>query len=153
MSAASATRELTPGEIELLAAIYAETIDYGRVRIHQRKAYFFQPGDTVMAHDGGMYFPPRHHRDDFSTGTLAEQAWFVHEGAHLYQFYTLRWNLKLRGLIDRRYDYRLKPGKRFRDYGLEQQGDIARDYFLLKNGARIRRPYQLSDYAELLPLA
>jgi hypothetical protein len=54
---------------------------------------------------------------------------------------------------DGSYTYELVPGKKFSDYGLEQMGDIARDYFYLRHGMRVAdSPYSLKDYAHLLPV-
>lgn len=148
---ADITRDLTAGEIAMLESVFAKTITYSKVKVHNYKAYFFQPDDTAMTPDGEIYFPPAHYLADFSTASLSDRAWFVHEGAHLYQYYSLKWNIKVRGIVDRDYDYTLDPAKKFQDYGLEQQGDIARDYYKLKNGATIAKPYKLSDYATILP--
>lgn len=53
---------------------------------------------------------------------------------------------------DSDYEYALEPGKRFQDDGLEQQGNIARDYHLLKNGLRVvGRLETLADVAAVLP--
>jgi hypothetical protein len=149
---ANLTRAVTPGEISLLSSVFSGTITYSKVKVHNYKAYFFQPDDTAMTPDGEIYFPPRHYKADFSLEALSDRAWFIHEGAHLYQFYYLNWSVKLRGILDRRYDYKLDPKKKFKDYGLEEQGDIAEDYYTLKQGGRISRPYKLSDYAAILPL-
>jgi hypothetical protein len=149
---ADITRPLTIGETRLLGSVFSKTIPYGKVKVHNYKAYFFQPDDTAMTPDGEMYFPAAHYKADFSTEGLSDRAWFVHEGAHLYQYYYLRWSVRLRGIFDRRYNYTLDPMKKFQDYGLEEQGDIAEDYYLLKQGGKISRPYKLSDYTAILPL-
>lgn len=149
---ANISRSLTEGEITLLKSIYSTTITYSDVKIHNYKAYFFQPDDTAMTPDGEIYFPPKHYLADFSTAPLSTKAWFIHEGAHLYQYYSLKWNVKLRGIADRNYDYKLDPKKKFQQYGLEEQGDIAQDYFILSNGGTISRPYSLADYVTILPL-
>ena len=70
----------------------------------------------------------------------------------MYQYYWLNWSVKLRGIFDRTYDYTLSKGRKFKYYRLEQQGDIAEDYYELKQGATISRPYKLSDFVGLLPL-
>ncbi len=145
------SRALTPGEVDILMSVFSTTIPYPEVAIHNYKAYLFQPDDTAMAPDGSIYFPPKHYLSDFSTASLTIRAWLVHEGAHLYQYYALGWNIKLRGIIDRNYDYVLDPRKKFQQYGLEQQGAIAQDYYTLRNGGRISRPYNLNDFANVLP--
>lgn len=144
-------RDLTAGEIALLKSVFASTITYASVKIHNYKAYFFQPDDTAMTPNGEIYFPENRYKADFSASTRSDRAWFVHEGAHLYQFYSLKWNVKARGIVDRNYDYKLVAGKRFPEYGLEEQGDIAQDYYTLREGGTISRPYNLSDYATILP--
>ena len=149
---ADITRALTAGEIALLSSVFSKTISYSKVKVHNYKAYFFQPDDTAMTPDGEMYFPARHFKADFSAAGLSDRAWFVHEGAHLYQYYHLKWSVKLRGIFDRNYDYTLSSLKKFKDYGLEQQGDIAEDFYKLKQGATISKPYKLSDYSKILPV-
>jgi len=149
---ADITRSLTPGEITLLTSVYSTTITYSKVKVHNYKAYFFRPDDTAMTPDGEIYFPPAHFKADFSLALLPDRAWLVHEGAHLYQYYFLHWSVKLRGIVDRNYDYTLDPKKKFKDYGLEAQGDIAEDYYTLRQGGSISKPYKLKDYATMLPL-
>jgi hypothetical protein len=89
---ADITRGLTAGEIAMLSSVFGSTIPYAKVKVHNYKAYFFQPDDTAMTPDGEVYFPPAHF-----------------------------------------------------------QGDIARDFYKLKNGVAISKPYKLSDYATILP--
>jgi hypothetical protein len=149
---ANITRALTPGEISLLTSVFSHTITYSKVKVHNYKAYFFQPDDTAMTPDGEIYFPSRYYNSDFSTAGLSDRAWFIHEGAHLYQYYFLNWSVKLRGIVDRNYNYTLVKTKKFKDYGLEEQGDIAADFYKLKQGSKISRPYKLSDYVAILPL-
>jgi hypothetical protein len=50
-----------------------------------------------------------------------------------------------------RYAYRLDPGKRFEDYGIEQQAEIARDVFLTGIGAGRRGRPAAAELAGLLP--
>ena len=44
------------------------------------------------------------------------------------------------------YDYRLKPGKRFEDYGIEQQADIVEDYYRMT--VLQRQPSNNLDYRD-----
>ena len=139
----------------MLKDVFGSGIVYGSVRIHNYKWIVFQPDDTAMTPNGHMYWPPDHYLADFSlsTVTLGKRAWFVHEGAHLYQFYGLGWNVIARGAVSRNYDYKLDAKKKkLSDYALEEMGDIAMDYYTLKQGGTITRPYGLADYAGLLPL-
>jgi hypothetical protein len=147
-------RSLTSGEIALLRSVFGSGITYASVRINNTKWFIFQPDDTAMTPNGHMYWPPAHYVGDFSAELLGKRAWFVHEGAHLYQYYGLRWNVTLRGITDRNYNYRLDPAKTsLSSYGLEEMGDIASDYYILRSGGSISpRTYVSSDYAALLPL-
>jgi hypothetical protein len=146
-------RVLTLGETMMLQSVFGTGINYPSVRVHNHKYIFFQPDDTAMTPNGQIYFPSAHYLADFSTASLGDRAWFVHEGAHLYQYYGLGWNLIMRAPFDRGYDYTLDSKKTgLSEYGLEQMGDIAQDYFRLKNGGSISKKYALSDYAALLPI-
>ena len=120
-----------------------------------RKWQFFQPDNTAMTPNGNIYFPPAHYIADFSLASvpLNKRAWFVHEAAHLYQFYGLGWNVIARGIIDRNYSYELVKGKKLKAYGLEQMGSIAADYYVLLNHGTIKNTYSVTDFADALPLA
>ncbi|HLL58854.1 MAG TPA: vgr related protein, partial [Allosphingosinicella sp.] len=50
-----------------------------------------------------------------------------------------------------RYDYVLKPGQSFERYGLEQQGEIVRHAFLLREGVAVAGAPPLSQYESILP--
>jgi hypothetical protein len=147
-------RALTQGERTLLRSLFADHIDYERARIFGRKWRFFQPRHVAMAPNGNVYFPPEHYLADFSLASvpLSARAWFVHEGAHLYQFYGLGWNVIVRGALSRRYSYTLRQGKPFKRYGLEQMGSIAADYYTLTQRGAIKPAYALADFADALPL-
>jgi hypothetical protein len=150
---ANISRVLTGGEIAMLRSVFGGGITYASVRVHNFKRFFFQPDNTAMTPNGEIYFPPAHYAADFSAANLSNRAWFVHEGAHLYQHYGLGWNVYVRGATDRDYNYTLDPTKtKLSDYGLEQMGDIAQDFYTLRQGGAIRRPYTLLNYAALLPI-
>lgn len=138
----------------MLRGLFGDGIDYPRVRIHPHRWWFVFPGDRPMAPNGHGYFPGSTYAADFADPAvpLRQRAVFVHEGTHLYQWYGLDQWVWLRGPFQRRYGYRLEPGKPFTAYGLEQMGMIAQHYFTLANGGRIPLPYTLADYAPLLPL-
>lgn len=149
-----ANRLLTPGEVLLLQSVYANRIAYGQVRIHSERWMPVFPNDRAMAPNGHVYFPGDEYAPDFSLPTtpLRKRATFIHEGAHLYQWYGLGQTVWLRGPFDRNYRYTLIPGKAYETYGLEQMGSIAQDYYTLREGGRIAEPYGLTDYAPLLPV-
>ncbi len=150
---ADAKRTLTIGEEALLRTIFRDKITYSKVVVHSERWSWPFPGDRAMAPNGEVYFPGHEYAADFSSAAtaLSKRATFVHEAAHLYQWYGLDRTVWLRGAFDRNYDYTLEPNKAYPDYGLEQMGSIAQDYYILREGGTHTR-YVLADYAALLPL-
>lgn len=99
-----------------------------------------QPRGMTMAPRGHLYFHPASpgYRDDFSLASLSLKGHFIHEMTHVWQVQTRgSWFLILRRLFSHRYDYSLKPGWPLERYGIEQQAEIVRHAFLLRNGARL----------------
>lgn len=138
----------------MLQSVYANHITYPRVRIHSERLMWPFPKDRAMAPNGEAYFPGDEYAVDFAQPgvSLSKRGTFIHEGAHLYQWYGLGQAVWLRGPFDRNYSYVLTPGKAYKDYGLEQMGMIAEHYFLLMNGGRTGLPYALADYQKILPV-
>jgi len=91
-----------------------------------------------MAPLGNLHFHPagEAYCEDFGAAPLARQGLFIHEMAHVWQFQKGIF-LPLRRLLSNRYSYELRPGRPLEDYGIEQQAEIIRHAFLLRNGARI----------------
>lgn len=133
-------RHLTTGEIDLARGIFGEAIDYGAVKIRRRKFMPFQPRRITMAPMGHLHFHPHGHAycDDFAAASLTRQAFFIHEMVHVWQSQTRgRWYLPLHRHPFCRYRYTLAPGKPFSAYGIEQQAEIVRHAFLLRQGAKL----------------
>lgn len=151
---ADANRQLSAGEIAMLRSVYASRIRFDEVRVHSERWMFVFPGDRAMAPNGHIYFPGDTYAPDFSAASvpLAKKVIFIHEGAHLYQWYGLGWTVWARGPFDRDYEYELTPGKRFEEYGLEEMGMVAQHYFTLREGGRIALPYTLAEYQAILPV-
>lgn len=137
MNARNASRSLTAGEIELGRSIFGDAIDYGRVRMVKRKWWPFQPPQVAMAPTGNIHFNP--HGDlwseDFSKEPLHRQGLFIHELTHVWQTQKRgRFYLPLMRHPFCKYHYALTAGRRFEDYGLEQQAEIVRHRFLADRG-------------------
>lgn len=148
-------RSLTSGEIAILRSVYGERITYPEVKVSEHRWFWPLANDRAMAPNGKIYFPGQTYAADFAAAgvSLYKRSVFVHEGAHLYQWYGLGRTVWLRGPFDRDYDYELVPGKEYADYGLEQMGSIAQDYYTLRSGGRLASiKYPLSAYASLLPV-
>jgi hypothetical protein len=113
---------------------------------------FFQPRGTVMAPTGSIHFHPHctRYRDDFAAASLDDQGLFIHEMVHVWQHQ--------KGIILPiarhpfcRYDYAIRPGLPLHRYGIEQQAEIVRHAFMLRQGARLAGPHGLGRYEEILP--
>ena len=93
-----------------------------------------------MAPTGHLHFHPHSPRycDDFSAADISLQGLFIHEMTHVWQAQTRgRWYLPLLRHPFCRYDYALRPGWPLARYGIEQQAEIVRHAFLLRNGWRV----------------
>lgn len=123
-----------------MRSVFGTAIDCTQVTIRRKRWFPFQPRHVTMAPMGHMHFHPGSHSycDDFSQAGLSLQGHFIHEMTHVWQAQTRgRWYLVLMRHPFCRYDYALRPGARLASYGLEQQAEIVRHAFLLRNGARI----------------
>lgn len=131
---AFARRALTAGEIALAQTVFADRIDYSRVRIHyvpvMPHGAMVPLGKTIV--HGAAWPPPT----DFMADTLDRQGWFVHEMAHVWQA-TIGTPLalaKLNALGTAAYRVVIDPARSFFDYNIEQQAEIARFIFLARSG-------------------
>lgn len=145
-------RPMTAREIELARSIFHHAIDYARVRIHKRKWWWFQTRRITMAPDGHLWFHPGSNLfcDDFCDRNLKLQGLFIHELVHVWQHQKGIF-LPLKRHPFCRYDYSLKPGWTLDRYGIEQQAEIVRHYFLLKNKAQVPGAPSLAQYEGILP--
>jgi hypothetical protein len=107
------------------------------VEVRRRRWFPFQPRDTVMAPCGHLHVAADSElwRDDYATAPAALRGLFVHELAHVWQAQTRgRFYLPLMRHPFCRYDYRLVPGWPLERYGLEQQAEIVRHAWMLREG-------------------
>lgn len=149
-------RPLTNGEIALARTIFGDAIDYAVVRIRRRKWFPFQPRKTVMAPRGHIHFHPggTAYCDDFATQPLTRQGLFIHEMVHVWQTQTRgAWYLVLNRMPWSRYDYSLKPGWPLVRYGIEQQAEIVKHAFLLRNGVSLAGAPDAKAYDMLVKFA
>jgi hypothetical protein len=147
-------RPMTAREIALARSVFKDAIDYGRVRIHKRKWWWFQPRKITMAPDGHLWFHPDSNLfcDDFCDRDLSLQGLFIHELVHVWQHQRGIF-LPLKRHPFCRYDYSLKPGWWLDQYGIEQQAEIVRHAFLLQNGAKVPGAPPLAQYEGILPFS
>lgn len=150
---AGGERALTAGEIALVQSIFGNAIDPDPVRIRRRRWFPFQSARVTMAPCGHLHFHPlsSDYSDDFSLAGLGLQGHFLHEMTHVWQSQTRgRWYLPLMRHPFCRYDYALKPGWPLSRYGLEQQAEIVRHAFLLRQGVSVPGVSDASAYEALV---
>ncbi|MBB5686997.1 vgr related protein [Sphingobium boeckii] len=145
-------RPLTPAETGLAASVFGSAIDYDRVRLHDSKWWPFQPRRVTMAPMGHIHFHPKGGLfcDDFCQAGLSDQALFIHEMTHVWQ-YQKGIFLPLKRHPFCRYDYSLKPGWALERYGIEQQAEIVKHAWMLREGALVRGAPPLAQYESILP--
>lgn len=93
-----------------------------------------------MAPLGHLHFHPkgRAYCDDFAGEDLGRQGLFIHEMTHVWQTQSHgKWYLIFNRMPWARYDYHLKPGWPLSRYGVEQQAEIVKHAFWLRNGAKV----------------
>ncbi|MGB3752721.1 MAG: vgr related protein [Parerythrobacter sp.] len=124
----------------LARTVFGTAIDYAPVRIKRRKWFAFQPRGVTMAPRGHIHFHPDSpsYCEDFAAVPVLRQGLFIHEMVHVWQIQTRGdWYLVTNRMPWARYDYSLKPGWPLTRYGIEQQAEIVKHAFLLRNGAKI----------------
>lgn len=143
-------RNLTAGEIDLCQSVFGNLIDYKTVKVMNHPFLPWQSVHVFMAPKGHIHVRKFNYSNDYSKQSLGYQAVFIHEMTHIFQ-YQQSINVLLKGallqsayfLSFKKYNpylYHLKAGKKFFDYNIEQQGDIARDIFLGKIDNIILKP-------------
>ncbi len=144
-------RPLTLAERDLAQSIFGGAINYDVVTVHHKKWWWFQPKQVAMSPNGGLYYNPKGNLycDDFCAAHIVDQGLFVHEMTHVWQHQ--------RGVILPlarhpfcRYDYSIKPGWRLERYGIEQQAEIVRHYFMLKQGYKLAGAPPIEVYEGLI---
>jgi hypothetical protein len=145
-------RGLTDAEIALTRSVFGNAIDTSGVRINNRKWAFFQPRGTVMAPDGHLWLHPKSdiYCTDFCEQPVDRQGLFIHEMTHVWQRQQGIY-LPLARHPFCRYGYGIKPGQPLRRYGIEQQAEIVRHAFLLRQGRVVPGAPPLSTYDTILP--
>lgn len=145
---------MTAGEIELARSVFGGAIDFSAVRVKRKRWFPFQPANTVMAPCGHLHFHPRSplYHDDFAQADATLRGLFIHEMTHVWQTQQRgRWYLPLMRHPLCRYDYALRPGWKLDRYGIEQQAEIVRHAFLLREGFIIPGAVSLKAYRAILP--
>ncbi|WP_375395864.1 vgr related protein [uncultured Sphingomonas sp.] len=151
MTPPGGARPLTDGERALARSIYRDAIGLDRVEVRRRCWWPFQPRNIVMAPTGHIHLHPESASwsEDFSREGHGLQGLFVHELCHVWQHQRGLF-LPLRRHPLCRYDYSFRPGVPLTGYGIEQQAEIVRHAFLLREGVVIAGAPALNRYEGLL---
>ncbi|WP_230293515.1 vgr related protein [Croceicoccus sp. Ery5] len=148
------TRGLTDGEKAMVASVFGSAIDLEPVTVRRSKWFPLQPRNTVMAPCGHIHFPTGHTQycDDFAYASLSAQGLFIHEMTHVWQAQQRGkyWLVLMRHPFCR-YDYAIRPGLPLDRYGIEQQAEIVRHVFLLRQGHKLRGAPPLKQLETILP--
>ena len=152
MTPPGGARRLTDGERTLAQSIYRAAIDLDRVEIRRRRWWPLQPRSIVMAPTGHIHLHPKSPSwcEDFSRQGHALQGLFLHELCHVWQHQRGLF-LPLRRHPFCRYDYSFRPGVPLTGYGIEQQAEIVRHAFLMREGVPVVGAPSLQQYETLLP--
>lgn len=137
-----------------MRSVFGDAVDCGPVRIRRRRWFPLQPRRVTMAPRGHIHFHPlsANYCDDFATADIMLQGHFIHEMVHVWQSQAKgSWYLPLMRHPFCRYGYTIAPGKRFADYGIEQQAEIVRHAFLMRHCVRLDGKPGLAVYEALLP--
>lgn len=129
--------------------MFGTVIDLDRVTIRRRKFFPFQPRRITMAPRGHVHFHPDgdSYCDDFAHVDIYRQALLIHELVHVWQVQTKgKWYLLTHRMPWARYDYSLKPGWGLEKYGIEQQAEIVKHAFMLRNGVKLAGVADKSAY-------
>lgn len=141
---AGESRALTRGEIALGRSMFGDEIAWSKIRIRQAPVLGF---GAMVPIGRTIVFSKWRASHDFSTASLWDQGWFVHELAHVWQAArgVVLAAAKLNALGRAAYAYKpqaLKLGA----YNIERQAEIARHLFL----ARAHAPEQGAPSREWL---
>ena len=147
-------RPLTPGEVALVREVFGSAVNPAKVLIRRRKWFAFHPRTVTMAPTGHLHFHPggANYCDDFSLASPSLQGHFIHEMTHVWQSQTRGWwYVPLLGAVQRKYAYKLKPGKKLTSYGIEQQAEIVAHAFMLRRGLHVAGRADLAGLLAALP--
>jgi hypothetical protein len=148
-------RGLTATEIEEARLVFGTGLNYHRAGVVENVEF-----PNVIARVGGSprpnavtlgntsYFPEtlRTSPEVIANGDLRAMAWLIHELTHQWQYQRMGWLYLARSVWvqvtqrEKAYQYEIEADRPLFRYNMEQQGDIARDYYCaLKTGWNCNR--------------
>lgn len=132
------TRRLTAAEMALGRSVFGEEIEWARVRVMQAPPLTFA---AMVPFGRTIVFSRWKAQRDFTHAPLADQGWFVHELAHVWQARrgVVLAFAKLGALTKGAYAYKARKNAKLKSYNIERQAEIARHLFLARAGAPARK--------------
>lgn len=138
-------RGLTEGETELLQEIFADSVDYDKVKIHSSKLseVMAVKGFDVFTIGNTIFYPEEYYHEDFSKAGM--RSTFVHEAAHVWQHQNCQTDNVIHAMFntlraamgwspEENYEYDLSKGRDLTDYHAEHQASIISDYDQVRRG-------------------
>lgn len=151
-------RKLTKNEVNLARLVYKDSIPYDKVWII-RGGLLGMPNSSnnAMTPFGMIHMPSRDYdiiKDFTVRKDTGDIRWFIHEMAHVWQYYAMDLSVACRGVAlkakggyeadAKAYAYDLfgaDAKKEFKDFNIEQQAQIIAHYFLVKYYPTTARNY------------
>lgn len=152
-----AGRNLTTGENHLAKTLFKNSIDYSKVKIHNKKYFFGQPSNSGMTPNGEIYIDGVY-KKDYSVTSPALKAFFIHEMVHVWQYQLNILNPISAAIKEsimhffdyaKAYEYTLDENKDLLDYKIEQQAAIIEDYYRVYNQSMLPVPGHLQNTTSL----
>lgn len=127
------SRALTAGEIALGRSVFGDDIAWSKIRIFQAPRLGF---GAMVPIGRTIVFSKWRAAHDFSTASMWDKGWFVHELTHVWQAArgTVLAAAKLSAFGKGAYAYKPHTPK-LKAYNIERQAEIARHLFLARAGA------------------
>lgn len=133
-------RALTSGEIALAKRVFKDSIDYTKVKIHNKKYVVVQPYNSGMTPNGEIYISGSEiYKNDYAMESIRLRGFFIHEMVHVWQYQLNILNPVSAAIAEsilnffdysKAYEYELVGGKDLLQYRIEQQAQIIEDYYL-----------------------
>ena len=151
-------RKLTKSEVDLARLVYKDSIPYDKVWIIKGGLLEMPNSSNNAMTPFGMIHMPSQAYDtikDFAAKKDTDDIrWFIHEMAHVWQYYAMDLSVACRGVAlkakggyeadAKAYAYDLfgaDAKKEFKDFNIEQQAQIIAHYFLVKYYPTTARNY------------
>jgi hypothetical protein len=149
-------RNLTNSEIALVKPIFKNTLPYYVIKCDVNRGDVGGAGNSITP-AGVAYFSRQIYSIDFSKSAPSDKWIFVHEMAHVWQWYhgvypvwaALGAFLENPANYGDAYDYSIDKGKPLRRYNLEQQAAIIADYWALTTG-HVQPKYNRNNNATIV---